>query len=331
MTHIAINGMGRIGRLTLRRLLDRPDLKIVAINDLTDPATLTHLLRYDSVQGPLAGISLEGNELVAGEQRIALYSEKDPRMLPWEKHQVDVVVECTGAFRNREKMAYHLEAGARKVLLSAPAKGGDPVKTIVSGVNDQQLTADDQLVSNASCTTNCLAPMAAVLDQAFGIERGFMTTTHAYTGDQNLQDAPHRDLRRARAAALSIIPTTTGAAEAVGLVLPRLAGKLTGFAMRVPVPTGSVTDLSVVLEQSASAEAVNEALRNAAKGPLQGIMEYSEAPIVSADIVGNDHSCILDAPLTLVNGRMAKIVGWYDNEAGYAARLAEIAEKMARL
>ncbi len=327
MINIAINGFGRIGRLTFRNLLENPEVKIVAINDLTDPATLLHLLKYDSVQGALKKeVSLNGDVLTVGNQNIKLLAERDPAQLPWKDHQVDLVLECTGIFRNREKMSLHLQAGARKVLLSAPAQGD--VKTIVLGVNDQEFSAEDTLLSNASCTTNCLAPMAKVLHEKFGIVKGFMTTTHAYTADQNLQDAPHKDLRRARAAALSIIPTTTGAAKAVGLVLPELKGKLDGFAMRVPTPTGSVTDLTVELKQEASKEEINAAIKEAAQAELKGILQYTEDPIVSADIVGSPYSCIFDADLTNANGNMAKVVGWYDNEAGYSARLADMAIKM---
>jgi glyceraldehyde 3-phosphate dehydrogenase len=318
MKNIAINGFGRIGRLTFRNLFETEGVAVVAINDLTAPKTLLHLLKYDSVHGRFPhAISLEGDNLVIGSHKIKLTAERDPASLPWAELNVDLVLECTGIFTTAEKMDLHRQAGAKKVLLSAPAKGG--VKTIVLGVNDSELTADDVLLSNASCTTNCLAPMAKALNDKFGIVKGFMTTTHAYTSDQNLQDSPHNDLRRARAAALSIIPTTTGAAKAVGLVLPELKGKLDGFAMRVPTPTGSVTDLTVELSQETTI------------GYLKGILEYTEDPIVSADIVGSKYSCIFDAQLTNVNGNMAKIVGWYDNEAGYSARLADMAIKMASL
>lgn len=330
MTKIAINGFGRIGRLTFRKLLQAAEVEVVAINDLTDPATLVHLLRYDSIHGGLPQeVKHTGDTLEIEGKTIKLLAEKDPSQLPWKTMEVDVVLECTGIFRTPEKMELHREAGARKVILSAPASGD--VKTIVLGVNDQDLAASDHLLSNASCTTNCLAPMAHVLHQNFGIEKGYMTTTHAYTADQNLQDGPHKDLRRARAAALSIIPTTTGAAKAVGLVLPELQGKLDGFAMRVPVPTGSVTDLTVELKQDATAKTINQAMKAAAQDGLKGILEYTEAPLVSADIVGNPHSCIFDSQLTAANGKMAKIVGWYDNEAGYSARLADIALRVAQM
>jgi len=330
MKKIAINGFGRIGRLSFRNLIAKDDVEVVAINDLTDPATLAHLLKYDSIHGRFPqAVSLEGDTLVVGDHSIKLFAERDPAKLPWGDLGVDLVLECTGIFRSAEQMELHRQAGAKKVLLSAPAKGG--VKTVVLGVNDEDLQASDVIASNASCTTNCLAPMAKVLQEKFGIVKGFMTTTHAYTADQRLQDAPHSDLRRSRAAALSIIPTTTGAAKAVGLVLPELKGKLDGFALRVPTPTGSVTDLTVELAKEATKEEINAAIKEAADSYLKGILEYTEDPIVSADIVGSSYSCIFDADLTNVNGNMAKVVGWYDNEAGYSARLADMALKMASL
>lgn len=330
MTKIAINGFGRIGRLSFRNLLEKEGVQIVAINDLTDAKTLAHLLKYDSIHGrfPME-VGLEGDELIVGDHRIKLLAERDPKNLPWKAMVVDLVLECTGIFRSPETMDFHRQAGAKKVLLSAPAQGA--VKTVVLGVNDHELSADDALASNASCTTNCLAPMAKVLHEEFGIVKGFMTTTHAYTADQRLQDSPHSDLRRSRAAALSIIPTTTGAAKAVGLVLPELKGKLDGFALRVPTPTGSVTDLTVELSKEVSVEEINTAIKAAADSYLKGILEYTEDPIVSADIVSSPYSCIFDSALTSVNGNMAKIVGWYDNEAGYSARLADMALKMAKL
>ncbi len=330
MTKIAINGFGRIGRLSFRNLIQKDGVQVVAINDLTDAKTLAHLLKYDSIHGRFPhAVSLDGDTLVVGDHRIKLLAERDPKNLPWKAMEVDLVLECTGIFRSAETMDYHRQAGAKKVLLSAPAKGD--VKTVVMGVNDEELSAADVLASNASCTTNCLAPMAKVLHEKFGIVKGFMTTTHAYTADQRLQDSPHSDLRRSRAAALSIIPTTTGAAKAVGLVLPELKGKLDGFAMRVPTPTGSVTDLTVELSKEASVEEINAAIKAAADSYLEGILEYTEDPIVSADIVSSPYSCIFDAALTNVNGNMAKIVGWYDNEAGYSARLADMAIKMANM
>lgn len=330
MIKIAINGFGRIGRLTFRQLLKKENVQVVAINDLTDTQTLAHLLKYDSVHGQLdKEVSGSQNSIKVGNNEIKIFAEKDPRGLPWKDLEIDLVLECTGIFRNKEKMSYHIEAGAKKVLLSAPA--ADDVKTIVLGVNDEEILAEDVLVSNASCTTNCLAPMANVLHQNFGISRGFMTTTHAYTADQNLQDAPHKDLRRARAAALSIIPTSTGAAKAISLVIPDLEGKLDGLALRVPTPTGSVTDLTVELEKETTVEEINSLVKKAADGPLKGILEYSDAPLVSVDIVGNPHSCIFDSELTNVNGKLVKVVGWYDNEAGYSARLADLAQRMALL
>lgn len=330
MKKIAINGFGRIGRLSFRNLIEKDEVSVVAINDLTAPETLVHLLKYDSIHGRFPhDIALEGNELKIAGKTIKLFAERDPLNLPWGDMGVDIVLECTGVFRTAEKMDLHRQAGAKKVLLSAPASGA--VKTVVLGVNDQELGSDDVIASNASCTTNCLAPMAKVLDEKFGIVKGFMTTTHAYTADQNLQDAPHSDLRRSRAAALSIIPTSTGAAKAVGLVLPQLQGKLDGFALRVPTPTGSVTDLTVECEKSPSVEEVNAAIKEASESYLKGILEYTEDPIVSADIVGSKYSTIFDAALTNVNGNMVKVVGWYDNEAGYSARLADMALKMASL
>ena len=330
MIKIAINGFGRIGRLTFRQLLKKQDVEVVAINDLTDTKTLAHLLKYDSVHGKLdKEVSHTSNSIKVGTQEIQIFSEKDPTQLPWKDLKIDLVLECTGIFRNKEKMSYHLQAGAKKVLLSAPASGD--IKTIVSGVNDDELNADDLLVSNASCTTNCLAPMAKVLNDNFGIAKGYMTTTHAYTADQNLQDGPHPDLRRARAAALSIIPTSTGAAKAISLVIPELEGKLDGFAMRVPTPTGSVTDLTVELKKETTAEEINQLMKAAAEGSLKGILEYSEEPLVSADIKGNSHSCILDSELTKADGKLVKVIGWYDNEAGYSSRLADMAVKMGNL
>ena len=324
---IAINGFGRIGRLAFRAMQERDNLEVVAINDLTDVETLAHLLKYDSIHGRFNGeVSVEGGNLVVNGCTIMISAERNPADLKWGAQGVDVVVESTGVFTDSKKASAHLEAGAGKVLISAPAKG--EVSTIVLGVNDDTLKAEDKIVSNASCTTNCLAPMAKVLDDTFGIEQGFITTVHAYTSDQRLQDAPHKDLRRARAAALSMIPTSTGAAKAVGLVLPQLAGRLDGLAVRVPTPTGSVTDLTVVLKKETTAEEVNAAMKAAAEGAMKGILEYSEDPLVSVDIVGNAHSCIFDSELTKVQGNVAKVFGWYDNESGYATRVADLAERM---
>jgi glyceraldehyde 3-phosphate dehydrogenase len=328
MKRIAINGFGRIGRLAFRQMVGRSGMEVVAINDLTDVETLAHLLKYDSIHGLFPGVvSVSGGNLRVNGQEIRITAERNPSDLPWGEMNVDLVVESTGVFTDAEKAGLHLAAGAGKVIISAPAKGD--LKTVVLGVNDDILTDEDRIVSNASCTTNCLAPMAKVLNDTFGLERGFITTVHAYTADQRLQDAPHKDLRRARAAALSMIPTSTGAAKAVGLVLPELAGKLDGMAVRVPTPTGSVTDLTATLKREASAEEVNAALKAAAEGPMKGILQFCEDPIVSADIVGNPHSCILDAELTKCSGTLVKLFGWYDNEAGYATRVVDLAQKLA--
>lgn len=324
---IAINGFGRIGRLSFRALLAKPNVEVVAINDLTDVATLAHLLKYDSVQGAFQGeVSVEGENLRVNGALVRVYGNRNPEELPWGELNIDVVVESTGVFTDRAGASKHITAGAKRVVISAPGKGG--VKTIVLGVNDHELTPEDDIVSNASCTTNCLAPMAKVLDDTFGIEKGYITTIHAYTADQRIQDAPHRDLRRARAAALSMIPTTTGAAAAVGLVLPQLKGRLDGMAMRVPTPTGSITDLTAVLNKEASAEEINAAMKAAADGPMKGILQYVTDPIVSIDIVGNTHSCIFDSDLTSANGKLVKVMAWYDNEAGYATRVADLLERM---
>ncbi|MEC8803004.1 MAG: type I glyceraldehyde-3-phosphate dehydrogenase [Bacteroidota bacterium] len=328
MKRIAINGFGRIGRLAFRQLVSRPAFQVVAINDLTDVETLAHLLKYDSIHGLFPGeVAVSNGNLVVNGQEIQITAERNPADLPWGASQVDLVVESTGVFADAEKASAHLTAGAGKVIISAPAKGD--LKTVVLGVNDDILTADDRIVSNASCTTNCLAPMAKVLNDTFGLETGYITTIHAYTADQRLQDAPHKDLRRARAAALSMIPTSTGAAKAVGLVLPELAGKLDGMAVRVPTPTGSVTDLTATLKTEATAEQVNAALKAASEGPMKGILQYCEDPIVSVDIVGNTHSCIIDAALTKCTGNLVKVFGWYDNEAGYATRVVDLVERLA--
>jgi len=332
MSHIrvAINGFGRIGRLTFRALLQKEGVEVVSINDLTSPATLAHLLKYDSVHGRFPGtVTVDGDAIVVNGKRIVITAEKDPKNLPHAANKVDVVLESTGRFVDDVSAGLHLEAGARKVIISAPAKG--KVATIVLGVNEDTLTADMNLISNASCTTNCLAPMAKVLDDAFGIDRGYITTIHAYTQDQSLQDAPHSDLRRARAAALSIIPTSTGAAKAVGLVLPHLQGRLDGVAMRVPVPDGSLTDLTVILKKEVTKAQINAAMKAAADGPMKGILEYTEDPIVSVDIVGNPHSCIFDSDQTLANGNLAKVVGWYDNEVGYSSRAADLIMRVGKL
>ncbi|NMM48011.1 type I glyceraldehyde-3-phosphate dehydrogenase [Marinigracilibium pacificum] len=324
---VAINGFGRIGRLTFRALLNKDNVEVVAINDLTDNATLAHLLKYDTVHGKFPGTveSTEDSIIVNGKS-IAAYAERDPAQLPWKKHEIDVVLESTGRFVDEEGSGKHLTAGAKKVLISAPAKGNIP--TVVLGVNDDTLTGDEKIVSNASCTTNCLAPIAKVINDAFGLKKGYITTVHAYTADQAIQDAPHKDLRRARAGAVSIVPTSTGAAKAVGLVLPELKGKLDGIAMRVPVPDGSVTDLVAEVGREVTAEEVNKVLKEAAEGPLKGILEYVEDPIVSADILGNPHSSIFDSLLTSAQGNMIKVVSWYDNEAGYSNRSADMIVKL---
>lgn len=324
---VAINGFGRIGRHAFKFLLQKPGVEVVAINDLTDNATLAHLLKYDSVHGRFPGtVSHDDNHLIINGTPIRIYAERDPKALPWGDLGVDVVLESTGFFTSDEKAGMHLQAGAKKVVISAPATGN--LKTIVLGVNDEILDGTETIMSNASCTTNCLAPMVKVIDENFGIAEGFMTTIHAYTSDQNLQDAPHKDLRRARAAAYSIVPTSTGAAKAVGLVLPHLAGKLNGNAMRVPIPDGSVTDFTVNLKKPATVAEINAAMKAAADGSLKGIMEYTEDEIVSIDIVGNAHSCIFDSKLTQVIGNTAKVVGWYDNETGYSARVADLIAKI---
>jgi glyceraldehyde 3-phosphate dehydrogenase len=320
---VAINGFGRIGRLSFRQLQQRDGVEVVAINDLTDVATLAHLLKYDSTQGRYPGdVRVEDGKIVVDGRAIAVTAERDPAALPWGELGIDVVVESTGVFRDTEGAGKHLTAGAKKVVISAPAKGG--VKTVVLGVNDEVLSDDDTILSNASCTTNCLAPMAKVLDDNFGLEQGFITTIHAYTSDQRLLDAPHSDLRRARSAALSMIPTSTGAAVAVGLVLPQLNGKLDGVSVRVPTPTGSVTDLVAMLSREVTAEEINAAMRAAAEGPMKGILEYTEDPIVSADIMGSSMSCVLDAGMTSAMGKMVKVFGWYDNEMGYSSRVADL-------
>ncbi len=329
---VAINGFGRIGRLTLKAVLERENVEVVAVNDLTDSATLAHLLKYDSVHGKFpADVKADGNDLVVNGQKIKVYKEKDPANLPWKDLSIDVTVESTGVFRTRDTVGKHLQAGARKVVLCVPSKSPDDVDaTVVLGVNDHDLKPEQQIFSNASCTTNCLAPVAKVLNDAFGIKHGLMNTIHAYTNDQIILDAPHKDLRRARAAALSIIPTTTGAAKAVGLVIPELKGKMDGFAMRVPTPDGSVVDLTCELNTAVSKEDINKALKQAAEGPMKGILEFCDEPIVSADIIGNTHSSIVDSLLTqVINEKFVKVVSWYDNEYGYASRVADMIERVA--
>ena len=327
MKKIAINGFGRIGRMCFRSLINNPHVEVVAINDLTDVKTLAHLLKYDSIHGRFAhAVDHSTDSIIINGKAIKIYAAKDPATLPWGDLGVDVVIESTGIFTDKESASKHIEAGAKKVIISAPATGA--VKTIVLGVNDDQITADDTVLSNASCTTNCLAPMAKVLHDKFGIEKGYITTIHAYTADQRLQDSPHKDLRRARAAALSMVPTSTGAAKAVGEVLPQLKGKLDGVAVRVPTPDGSMTDLVAVLKRDVTIEEVNAAMKEAAEGSMKGILEYCTDPIVSIDIVGNLHSCIFDAALTAVNGNLVKVMAWYDNEAGYSQRVCDLIAKI---
>lgn len=322
---IAINGFGRIGRLTFRNLLAKSDIEVVAINDLTDNHTLAHLLKYDSAQGPFEGtVSSTDEALIVNGKSIKAFAERDPAKLPWADLGVDLVLECTGIFTNKEKASLHIQAGAKDVLISAPAKGGG-VQTIVLGVNQHELDRRANVFSNASCTTNCLAPVAKVVNDNWGIKVGSMTTIHAYTADQNIQDGPHKDLRRARAAAFNIVPTSTGAAAAVGKVVPEVDGKLFAIAVRVPVITGSMIEANIVLEKPATVEEVNAKFKEAAEGPMKGYLQYCEDPVVSADIVRNPHSSIFDSLMTDVKDDMLKIVSWYDNEAGYSARLADLA------
>jgi len=330
MIRVAINGFGRIGRMSFRAMMQHNDIDVVAVNDLTDVETLAHLLQYDSVQGRVnEKVNIENGAIRCGKHLMKVFAEKDPTALPWKELNIDVVIESTGFFLDKQSAGKHLQAGARKVIISAPAK--EDVKTVVVGVNENTIGEDDVIVSNASCTTNCAAPMIKVIDDAFGVEWGLLSTVHAYTGDQRLVDAPHKDLRRARAASLSIIPTSTGAAKAVALILPHLKGKLDGMAFRVPVPSGSMTDITIQLKRTASADAVNVAFKNAAEqGALKGILEYCTDPIVSADIVGSTYSCIYDSALTMVMGNTVKLIGWYDNEAGYSARIADLTRIMGK-
>lgn len=326
---VAINGFGRIGRVSFRLMLERANIEVVAINDLTDSKTLAHLLKYDSVHGIVkATVSHEDKSLVVNGIKIPIYAEKDPANLPWKQLDVDVVVESTGFFLNKETAGKHIAAGAKKVIISAPASSND-IKTVVLGVNDSILSKEDIIISNASCTTNCAAPMIKVLDENWGLEDGYITTVHSYTGDQRLHDAPHKDLRRARAAALSIVPTSTGAAKAITKIFPNLEGKLGGCGMRVPVPDGSLTDITCVLAKPVTVEEINAAFKKAAENELKGILEYTEDPIVSVDIVGNPHSCIYDAEFTSVVGNMIKVIGWYDNEYGYSSRVCDLIERTA--
>jgi glyceraldehyde 3-phosphate dehydrogenase len=329
---VAINGFGRIGRTLFRILSQRDDVQVVALNDLTDNETLAYLLRFDTVHGRYPGeVVLQGDVMSAGTQQAQLLEERDPAKLPWKELEVDIVVEATGRFRKREECARHLEAGAKRVILTVPSK--DEIDaTIVVGVNDGDLRPEHRIVSNASCTTNCLAPVAKVLHESFGLKKGYITTVHAYTNDQRLADVPHSDFRRSRAASENIIPTTTGAARAVGKVLPALKGRLDGIAMRVPVPDGSIVDLVAELERKTDTPEINAAMRRAAAGPLRGILEYSEAPIVSSDIIRNPHSAIFDAPSTKVlGGDLIKVIAWYDNEWGYSSRVLDLIQRLHAL
>ena len=327
---IGINGFGRIGRMVLRVASKSNDVEVVGINDITDAKTLAHLLKYDSTQGKFDGtIEVKDSAIVVNGKEIPITAIRTPADIPWKQYGVDVVVESTGVFRKKEQCMDHIKAGAKKVLLTVPPK--DEIDNmIVLGVNDAALKASDLIVSNASCTTNCLAPMVKVLNESFGVVKGLMTTIHSYTNDQSILDMPHADLRRARSAAISMIPTTTGAAKAVGKVIPELKGKLNGMAIRVPTPDGSVTDFVVELKKEVTVEEVNAAMKKASEGALRGILEYTEEPIVSVDIIGNSHSCIFDSLATMAVGNMVKVVGWYDNEWGYSCRVVQLAERLGK-
>ena len=330
MINVAINGFGRIGRLVLKAGIKDKKIRFVAINDLTTPSTLAHLLRYDSVHGPFPGkIKAKEKSILVNNQEILVFAEKDPKKLPWRKLGVDVVVEATGFFRTRELASLHLKAGAKKVLISAPAKGDKPVKTIVMGVNEETYNGE-RIVSNASCTTNCFAPMVKVLHENFRIIDGVMITVHSYTNDQRILDGPHRDLRRARAAALNIVPTSTGAAKAIEEVIPEMRGKLIGGAIRVPTPDGSLCHFVAEVEKQCSVEDVNKVFKRIARGKMRGIIEYSEEALVSTDIIGNPHSCIFDSQLTSSVGNNIIIVGWYDNEWGYSNRMIDVIKLMMK-
>ncbi|MFH1319330.1 MAG: type I glyceraldehyde-3-phosphate dehydrogenase [Bacteroidota bacterium] len=341
-TKVAINGFGRIGRITLRAMLNRENIEVVAINDIIAPEILAHLFKYDSVHGIYDGsVSTKDGYLYisscccssqqAGSSnghKVKILCERSPANLPWGELGVDIVIDSTGLFRDEKSAGEHIQAGAKKVIISAPPSGGN-IKSVVIGVSEDTLTGDEKIISNASCTTNCAAPMVKILDENWGIESGYITTIHAYTGDQNLIDAPHKDLRRARAAANSIIPTSTGAAKAITKIFPHLEGKMGGSALRVPVINGSVTDITCSIKKDASVEEINNAFKQAAENNMKGILEYTEDPIVSVDIIGNSHSCIFDSQLTSVLGRMVKVIGWYDNEMGYSMRISELVGKIA--
>jgi glyceraldehyde 3-phosphate dehydrogenase len=325
---VAINGFGRIGRVSFRVMQERSNIEVVAINDLTDSKTLAHLLKYDSIHGIInAEVTAEDKAIIVNGKKTIIFSEKDPANLPWKDLKIDVVIESTGFFLTKEAAGKHITAGAKKVIISAPPESND-VKTIVLGVNDSLLKADDIIISNASCTTNCAAPMIKVLDEHWGLEDGFITTVHSYTGDQRLHDAPHKDLRRARAAALSIIPTSTGAAKAITKIFPHLEGKLGGCGMRVPVPDGSLTDITCILNKSVTVAEINAAFKKVSETNLKGVLQYMEDPIVSVDIIGNSHSCVFDPEFTSVVGNLVKVIGWYDNEYGYSNRLADLITKI---
>lgn len=324
---IAINGFGRIGRVFFRTALSKSNIELVAINDLGDAKTMAHLFKYDSIHGKFNGtISHTDNSLTVNGTEIKLFSEKDILKLPWAALNIDVVIDCTGIYLDKEGLSKHITAGAKKVILSAPPK--DDVKSVVLGINDSIISKEDKIISNASCTTNCAAPMIDVLHKNFGIKQASINTVHAYTGDQRLHDSPHKDLRRARAAALSIIPTTTGAAKAITKIFPELDGKIGGSGMRVPIPDGSLTDMTCILEKHATVEEINAAFKKASQNYLKGILEYSSEPLVSIDIVGNSHSCIFDEELTsVVDDNLVRVIGWYDNEVGYSNRLVDLVEK----
>ncbi len=326
---VAINGFGRIGRVFLRNCITNPAIEIVAINDVADTHTLAHLLKYDSVHRAFPGeISTEGNTLIVNGKKIKVVSFKDPSQLPWKELNVDIVIESTGHFLDKASAGLHLKAGAKKVILSAPPKE-DSIKTVVLGVNEEVLSKDDVIISNASCTTNCAAPMLKVLEQ-FGIEQAYITTVHSYTNDQRIHDAPHKDLRRARAAAMSIIPTSTGAAKAITKIFPHLEGKIGGCGMRVPVPDGSLTDITCILKKTPSAQEINAAFKLASQTNLKGILEYTEDPIVGVDVIGNAHSVLFDSEFTSIVGHLVKIIGWYDNEWGYSNRLVDLVLKLGK-
>ncbi len=328
-TNVAINGFGRIGRTFLRKVFQDKKIEIVIINDLTAPSTLAHLLKYDSIHGKFPGEIACGENFISIDGKIIeITAEKDPAQLPWKKYNIDIVIESTGRFTNEEDALKHITAGARKVIISAPATGN--IKSIVMGVNENILDGTELIISNASCTTNNAAPMIALLDKHFSIEDAYVTTVHAYTGDQNIHDAPHKDLRRSRAAAHSIIPTTTGAAKAIADVFPHLKGLIGGAGIRVPVIDGSLTDITCVVKREATVEEINSIFKSASEHELKGVLEYTDEPIVSVDIIGNNHSCIFDSQLTSVLGRMVKVVGWYDNESGYSSRLVDLIHHLSK-